>query len=155
MVQSVKETETLQCKSMCKNILKSGYKGLLNWKAVLWWGLLDFKVKMRLRNVRYDVLLCSNRQIRYLWQRTLFGQSALIHFLEQLFESVPDSRMAPLFTGQILQLWKTTAGQNHKHDSVTSSGNKVTHQRSNHKTLFHIWDVLARDYTVFIKQLHK
>ena len=67
----------------------------------------------------------------YLWQRTLFGQSALVHFLEQLFESVPDSRVVPLLAGQILQLWKATASQNHTQASVKASClcHKLRHKR--------------------------
>lgn len=57
----------------------------------------------------------SRRCCSYLRQRTLFGQSALVHFLQQLFESVPDRRVVPLLTGQVLQLRKTATNRNHTH----------------------------------------
>lgn len=82
----------------------------------------------------WDTMCCCAAVARcYLWQRTLFGQSALVHFLQQLFESIPDSRVVPLFTGQVLQLRKTTMSQNHTHNSVTSLDNKLRHKRTNHK----------------------
>lgn len=40
--------------------------------------------------------------VSYLGQRTLFGQSALVHFFEQLFQCVPDGCVIPLLTRQIL-----------------------------------------------------
>lgn len=51
------------------------------------------------------IVYYSEWRLCYLWQGTLFGQSALVHFFEQLLQCIPDGRMVPLFTRQILQLW--------------------------------------------------
>lgn len=68
---------------------------------------------------RSSVFIWCPEKVSYLWQRTLFGQSALVHFFEQLFQCVPDGCMIPLLTRQILQLWiPITSFSSQKHYST-------------------------------------
>jgi len=79
----------------------TSYQGLLNV-----WAIVSVEEQAALCHCCCCCCCC------YLWQRALFSQSALVHLLQQLFESVPDGRVVPLLTGQILQLGKTMTRQN-------------------------------------------
>lgn len=51
--------------------------------------------------------------VSYLGQWTLLSQWALVHILEELLQSIPHCRVAPLLSWQIFHFWATTKVKRH------------------------------------------